>query len=189
MQRLQRNLPIIFKVIQEKRIILRQILPCKFSRNFRENLNCNYLNFVFRMFEQKKILEFKIWNNHQNFCPFLQLVLSYCFKTDRVIPSPSPIKSGQIGFSIQKDAQCTETYKKQFSDFANYIFWEMVNFVLEMLPQALFDFWLNFPNQLVIGYHLLAFWIRFANFLRILSTKSTISQKVKNRKNWKIIFS
>ena len=42
---------------------------------------------------------------------------------------------GLIGFLVQKHAQCSETYEKQFSDFH---FWEIINFqsnFLEHWPQ------------------------------------------------------
>ena len=35
---------------------------------------------------------------------------------------PSPFKSGHIGFLVQKYAQCSETYQKQFLDFCGFYF-------------------------------------------------------------------
>ena len=48
---------------------------------------------------------------------------------DMGIPSQPPsLKSCKIGFLVQKDAQCSETLEK--NNFSIFIFWEMVDFVL-----------------------------------------------------------
>ena len=38
----------------------------------------------------------------------------------------------KYGQPVQKDAQCSETYKKQFADLCDFIFWDMVDFVLKV---------------------------------------------------------
>ena len=39
-----------------------------------------------------------------------------------------PLKSGHIGFLVQKDAECSETYEKKIE----FYFLEMVDFVLKL---------------------------------------------------------
>ena len=49
------------------------------------------------------------------------------------------IKSGQIGFLVQKDAQCSQTYKKTIFQFLHFLFFDkwLIRYskLLENLPK------------------------------------------------------
>ena len=68
----------------------------------------------------------------------------------QIPPQPSlPLINGHIGFLIQRDAQCSETYEKTI--FLFFIFWEMVELIIEKVVTNSFfllRFWWKFHSRL-----------------------------------------